>query len=129
MTHSLNSSHPRPSRKNIEWTGAVISFIFLLFIYVLMGREDGQSMRVKESDVPAHISYDSRQKELIYADAHVRVFLAPSGSVEESMKHDTAYTPISRSYTQTENGIVIIEGDLNSENAQTILHTLKETSP
>jgi len=63
-----------------------------------------------------------KDKEIIYDDPSVRVSFYTGSDIEEVQKYHTDTLP--RAYSRLPNGIAVIEGDLASAVAKTIIATL-----
>lgn len=59
---------------------------------------------------------------MVFEDAKVKVSFYPSLSIEEIEAQHTTTKP--RAYTRLAHGIAVVEGDLDSASAKTIIATL-----
>ncbi len=59
---------------------------------------------------------------VVFEDAKVKVSYYPSQTIEEIEAKHTAIVP--RAYTRLAHGVAVVEGDLGSASAKTILATL-----
>ncbi len=64
----------RPSRKNIEWTSAILSFLFLLGVYLLSGQDsNARDITESYSSEMTFLAEDAIFTEELYNDGLSRV--------------------------------------------------------